>query len=177
MQAMSGLMRWSCKDNVLTKVSYILKDKMIFQISYISHTLSRMRGSWSEPLETTSVWESPDVFPSDLLCQSPHASYAVCCQRTLNCILSAERAMQINDSWWSQLEIPLTNWSLNAVMYFYLLLRVHNVHCSYFYTVYMHCGLYKTSLFRHICDIEHDSGNNGEGNHPHVDQLRRCDWL
>ena len=52
-----------------------------------------------------SVRESTDVVPSDLLCQSPHASYAVCCQRTLNRTLCGKRATQLNASWldWHQI--------------------------------------------------------------------------
>lgn len=52
MQAMWGLMRRSSKDNVLTKVGYLLKDKIIFQIPWISRARPRMRRYWSEPLET-----------------------------------------------------------------------------------------------------------------------------
>lgn len=51
-----------------------------------------------------SVWESTDVAASDLLCQSPHASYAVCCQRTLNRTLWWKRCMQIEHAWWTDTE-------------------------------------------------------------------------
>lgn len=51
-----------------------------------------------------SVWESTDVAASDLLCQSPHASYAVCCRRTLNRTLWWKRCMQIEHAWWTHTE-------------------------------------------------------------------------
>lgn len=79
--------------------------------NYLSDPLDQSCSAQDEPLlkRTTrdlpldeslwvgiSVWESTDVVPSDLRCQSPHASYAVCCQRTLNRTLWWKRGMQIN---------------------------------------------------------------------------------
>ena len=52
MQAMRRLMRRSCKDNALTKVGYLLKDKVISQIPGISRARPGTRGCWSEPPET-----------------------------------------------------------------------------------------------------------------------------
>ena len=59
-----------------------------------------------------SVWASTDVVSSDLVCQSLHASYAVCCQRTLNCTLCGKRVFHINDTWW--IDTKLRTWKFQS---------------------------------------------------------------
>lgn len=127
MQAMRGLMRRSCKDNVLTKVGYLRKDKIVFQMCRISRALPGTRCHWSEPLETfrrvtayeqayLSERESTDVAPSDLLCQT--SSRLICSLLSAHFELyffffCGERVMQINDTWW--VDTKLRAWSCEFI--------------------------------------------------------------
>lgn len=79
------VMRQSCKDNVLTKVGYLLNDKTMSQISWISHALPRMLLKWitgDRPLQRMSrhiCLRAPLCFP--LICcgkvLTPHMLFVV----------------------------------------------------------------------------------------------------
>lgn len=122
MQAMRGLMRQSCKDNVLATVEYLLKDKIIFQIRRISRALPRVSGSWREPLETFRWMKA-----CEWACLSVRAQMwfrLICCVKDLICCLLSAHfephlmrgrgGVQINDAWWTDTKTEsLDLWGFN----------------------------------------------------------------
>lgn len=62
------------------------------------------------------VWASTHVVPSDLVCQSPHTSYGVCCQHTLNYTLYGKTWYAIKH----MLEGLTLNWVLGVFLFVFL---------------------------------------------------------